>query len=68
MKRALVGMSCGDILSSVGWFLSTWAAPVDSGAPYVAGNEKTCAFQGFLLQIAIGAQCVMALSCFIICW
>jgi hypothetical protein len=55
MKRALVGMSCVDILSSIGWFLSTWAAPVESGAPYAAGNERTCAFQGFLLQIAIGA-------------
>jgi len=55
MKRALVGMSCVDILSSIGWFLSTWAAPVESGAPFAAGNDRTCAFQGFLLQIAIGA-------------
>lgn len=55
MKRALVGMSCVDILSSIGWFLSTWAAPVESGAPFAAGNAQTCAFQGFLLQIAIAA-------------
>ena len=35
--------------------MSTWAAPVDTGAPGAAGNEQTCSFQGFLLQIAIGA-------------
>jgi hypothetical protein len=55
MKRFLVGMSCVDILSSIGWFISTWAAPIDTGAPGAAGNEQTCSFQGFLLQIAIGA-------------
>lgn len=55
MKRSLLGMSCVDILSSIGWFLSTWAAPVESGAPFASGTNGTCAFQGFLLQIAIGA-------------
>ena len=54
MQRAVVGMSCVDILSSVGWFLSTWAAP-EGWALYAVGNDKTCRFQGFLLQIAIGA-------------
>mmetsp|Transcript_36067 Transcript_36067/g.78963 ORF Transcript_36067/g.78963 Transcript_36067/m.78963 type:complete len:367 (-) Transcript_36067:72-1172(-) len=55
MQRALVGMSCVDFLSSIGWFLSTWAAPVSSGAYLASGNEATCRFQGFLLQVAIGA-------------
>lgn len=55
MKRFLVGMSFADILSSIGWFLSTWAAPVESGVPFAAGNDRTCSFQGFLLQIAICA-------------
>lgn len=51
MQRALVGMSCVDFLSSIGWFLSTWAAPVSSGAYLASGNEATCRFQGFLLQV-----------------
>ena len=54
MQRALVGMSCVDILSSIGWFLSTWAAPESSGAYLASGNDATCRFQGVLLQIAIG--------------
>jgi len=53
MQRALVGMSCVDILSSIGWFLSSWAAPKGSFV-FAVGNDANCSFQGLLLQIAIG--------------
>ena len=53
--RALLGMSIIDVMASSGWFLSTWMAPVGSNAVYAAGNTQTCTYQGFLLQIAIGA-------------
>lgn len=54
MQRAVCGMSIVDVLASLGWFLSTWAAP-EGLALNSFGNEATCRFQGFLLQIAIGA-------------
>ncbi|CAB9513921.1 expressed unknown protein [Seminavis robusta] len=54
IQRVLVGMSIIDILASSAWFLSTWAVPKGSFA-FSAGNMATCNFQGFLLQLAIGA-------------
>ena len=63
VQRALVGMSCVDILASSGWFLSTWAVPRGTIA-YAVGNQATCNYQGFLLQLAIGAplyNCSLAL-------
>lgn len=54
--RALLGMSVLDILATSGWFLSTWPAP--RGSPnvvFAVGNTQSCTYQGFLLQIAIGA-------------
>jgi hypothetical protein len=55
IQRILVGMSVVDILASFAWFLSTWAVPRESGWAFAAGNRASCNFQGFLLQIAIGA-------------
>lgn len=54
IQRALVGMSCVDVLASFGWFLSTWAIPKGSG-PLAQGNVASCNFQGFLLQFAVGS-------------
>jgi hypothetical protein len=54
VQRALVGMSIIDLLASFAWFLSTWAVPEGSFA-FAAGNITSCNFQGFLLQLAIGA-------------
>jgi hypothetical protein len=54
VQRSLMAMSCVDVLASSGWFLSTWAVPKGSFA-YAAGNRASCDFQGFLLQLAIGA-------------
>jgi hypothetical protein len=55
VQRILVGMSVVDICASFAWFLSTWAVPTSSGWALSSGNIGTCNFQGFLLQIAIGA-------------
>eukprot|EP00529_Nitzschia_sp_RCC80_P009741 CAMPEP_0113460720 /NCGR_PEP_ID=MMETSP0014_2-20120614/11142_1 /TAXON_ID=2857 /ORGANISM="Nitzschia sp." /LENGTH=767 /DNA_ID=CAMNT_0000352401 /DNA_START=184 /DNA_END=2485 /DNA_ORIENTATION=+ /assembly_acc=CAM_ASM_000159 len=55
VKRALLGMSVIDVLASSAWFLSTWAVPASSGFAYAVGNSATCNFQGFLLQLAVGA-------------
>ncbi|KAG7355032.1 hypothetical protein IV203_004388 [Nitzschia inconspicua] len=55
IQRVLVGMSVVDICASSAWFLSTWAVPKESGWAFAAGNKATCDFQGFLLQMAIGA-------------
>ena len=55
IQRVLVGMSIVDILASSAWFLSTWATPKENGWPYAVGNQASCNYQGFLLQIAIGA-------------
>ncbi len=63
VKRILVGMSCIDILSSFAWFMSTWFVPEGNFA-LSAGNRGTCNFQGFLLQLAVGAplyNCSLAL-------
>ncbi len=64
IQRILVGMSVVDILASFAWFLSTWAVPQSSGWPFASGNVASCSFQGFLLQLAIGAplyNCSLAL-------
>jgi hypothetical protein len=54
VQRALVGMSIVDVLASSAWFLSTWAVPEGSFA-FAAGNRASCNFQGFFLQLAVGA-------------
>jgi len=54
IQRALVGMSIVDILSSSAWFMSSWAVPEGSWE-FAKGNGATCNYQGFLLQLAIGA-------------
>jgi len=53
--RTLAGIAFFLSLDALGWFLSTWAVPVDSGFAFAAGNVRTCEFQGFLLQAVIGA-------------
>jgi hypothetical protein len=63
IQRALVGMSVVDVCASTAWFLSTWAVPIGSG-PLAKGNIASCNFQGFLLQLAVGAplyNCSLAL-------
>ena len=64
-SRALFGMGCVDVCATFGWFLSTWAAPAGTpGVPFASGTTGTYSFQGFLLQLAIGApmyNCLLSL-------
>lgn len=53
--RALLGMTVIDLFASSGWFLSTWAAPRGTPVAFATGNTQSCTYQGFLLQIAVGA-------------
>jgi hypothetical protein len=51
--RILFGFAFMDLFVSSGRFLTTW--PVPNPSEYVAfsmGNEKTCNFQGFLIQMS----------------
>lgn len=53
--RILAGMSSCDLLSSLGWFLTSW--PIPSDFPYSkwnVGTQATCTFQGILIQWSIG--------------
>lgn len=52
--RSLAGVAFFLGLDAFGWFLSTWAVPEGDFA-FSAGNLRTCEFQGFLLQVVIGA-------------
>jgi hypothetical protein len=63
IQRALLGMSFVDVLATTGWWLSNWAVPASTGNLGL-GNVASCNFQGFLLQLAIGAplyNCSLAL-------
>lgn len=63
IQRTLVGMSAVDIAATFAWFLSTWPLPKGT-MPFAVGNTVSCNFQGFLLQLAIGAplyNCSLAL-------
>jgi hypothetical protein len=66
--RAILGVSIFELLDAIGWFLSTWAVPEGSFA-FAAGNQASCSFQGFLLQIVIGAllyNCALAYFFFLV--
>lgn len=52
--RSLAGVAFFLGLDAFGWFLSTWAVPEGDFA-FSRGNLRTCEFQGFLLQVVIGA-------------
>jgi hypothetical protein len=68
--RILAGMSFCDLLSSSGWFLTSWAIPSD--IPYSkwnVGNQATCTLQGFLIQWSIGScfySCCLAVYYFLV--
>jgi hypothetical protein len=63
IKRALFGVTCFEICGSIGWFLSTWAIPKDmsGGFPFAVGTIASCNFQGFMLQLVVGAPMLNAL-------
>jgi G protein-coupled glucose receptor regulating Gpa2 C-term len=56
IKRALLAVCIFEMADSFGWFLSTWAIPYSEGSfPFSVGTTSSCNFQGFLLQLVIGA-------------
>lgn len=55
IKRALLAITVYEIMDTFGWWLSSWALPSDSDFVFASGNRASCNFQGFLLQMAIGA-------------
>ena len=66
IQRSLVGMSVVDVLASSGWWLSNWGLPRDNtgDTPLATGNQASCNYQGFMLQLAISAplyNCSLAL-------
>jgi hypothetical protein len=63
VQRSLLAMTLIDLCSSSAWFTSSWAVPMGT-FPLSFGNQTSCNFQGFLLQLAIGAplyNCTLAL-------
>jgi len=40
MMRAVIGIGVYDLLSSFGWFLSSWMLPAAYGMPFSTGNAS----------------------------
>jgi hypothetical protein len=55
IKRALLGVTCFEICGSFGWFLTGWALPEGTDFALANGSVSSCNFQGFLLQLVVGA-------------
>jgi hypothetical protein len=56
-SRILVSISVADIIFSMGFFLSTWPAPSDlTYIRFNVGNQATCTFQGFIVQLGYVAS------------
>jgi hypothetical protein len=56
-SRILVSMSIADIIFSLGYFLTTWPAPSDLNyIRFNVGNQATCTFQGFIVQLGYVAS------------
>ncbi|KAL7571637.1 hypothetical protein ACA910_011174 [Epithemia clementina (nom. ined.)] len=52
-----------EMLDTMAWFASTWAAPPDTGLLWAAGTQASCSWQGFFLHQVIGgplSNCSMA--------
>mmetsp|Transcript_12950 Transcript_12950/g.21455 ORF Transcript_12950/g.21455 Transcript_12950/m.21455 type:complete len:386 (+) Transcript_12950:102-1259(+) len=51
-RRIMFGLSCGDIISSIGNILSTWPTPADQTYIWgAAGTTETCTAQGFFNEL-----------------
>jgi hypothetical protein len=55
IKRALLGVTCFEVFGALGWILTGWALPKESGFVISNGSMASCNFQGFLLQMVVGA-------------
>lgn len=72
--RFLLLLSIFDVISSFGYFLSTWMVPseppegmdeaighifdYDAAFPWAAGNRATCTLQGMLLHVGMVGSCL----------
>ena len=56
IHRTLISLDFDSFVapSSSAWFMSSWAVPKGDWE-FAVGNRATCNYQGFLLQLAIGA-------------
>lgn len=54
-QHILIGLCLSDFVGSIGFSMSTWLIPTsdEDPMPGVVGNEDTCKFQGFLVQLSI---------------
>ena len=50
-NQLVLGISAFDIVSSLAYILVGVLAPYDAGFYLSRGNEETCKFQGFLIQL-----------------
>lgn len=68
-NRLLLALSFSDVMSSIAFFVGTWAIPrypfgfggIDIGVwdsyfPWAAGNDGTCIAQGFFIQFGVMAS------------
>jgi hypothetical protein len=55
IKRALFGVTIFEICGGFGWFLAGWALPKGTDFVLAAGTNASCNFQGFLVQLIVGA-------------
>jgi hypothetical protein len=64
IKRALAFITCYEVCGAFGWWLSTWALPSHVDYIWSTGSWASCNFQGFIIQICIGAPLSQtALTC-----
>jgi hypothetical protein len=65
MKRALLGVTCFEICDSFGWWLSNWALPGGIDFAFASGTWASCNFQGFILQLSLGAPMLNAVLAYL---
>jgi hypothetical protein len=65
MKRALLGVTCFEMCDSLGWWLSNWALPDNIEFAFASGSWASCNFQGFILQLSLGAPILNAVLAYL---
>jgi hypothetical protein len=54
--RLMLGLSCSDIVSSLGWLMTPFLLPKEtSPRVWAVGNNATCSFLGFLTQLGFSS-------------
>ena len=52
-QRLVMGLSVGDLGSSINWLLSPLLMPANSGYMWAIGNQATCSVQGFFSTLFV---------------